>query len=710
MASIGEWVVGAFINFSGNGVREMQRLAASANAANDALARQKGILTRDQYALNQYARRMEEIAANRQRVIGNVAGTVALAGVAAMTDAVTQASKLQTIFVAIQNATGATASQMEQYSQRFYNIADKNGMSVQDAADIVRVFARASGGRMSLGNIMNMTEQGGAQFAMIMKNARGESYDEAATQAITLAHMFRAYDPKSQDRMFDAMAHLGEMMPHNLNAAITQMGYFLPKLKTMGVSDSDAVAMMAWLDQSGYGRGKGGTGLRTLVEQGLGPLQLTTHAQGFKKHMLEQMGLINAAGDSNFYNAKTNQFDVFGYFQHISDWFAKQPNKGRAIRDITGTFGTQGGNIAALLEDPLLVSGLRELRNFSQDRRISQHEQAGKYENTVAFQAGRAWHNFQSLMTDVAGPWLNDITAMFRSIGDKLHAAQAYLHAHKDVEKAVGVLVFTITTVATALAGLASLGLIVKIGAFVSGAGSASSAFMGPLGWLDGVLFRGVLSKVALGLIDLFTGSGGFAMLLRFVGPWLMRFVPFVGWVVLAIQGLTLLAETIKRIPTIVTAIHNWWAQWQGPIGYTIGYVFGVIERMITAAIQEMLVVAGATVQALGSNSWLLATGPGGYGQLAIALAQAQIQAQKDWDSTHHLGFGDEFGRGHLGGVAGHSFQPHFDVRINVSPNGRGGVNVDSVTVQHGSSINGTIRTGPFTGARATATLGAPGH
>jgi hypothetical protein len=48
MASSSEWVVEAFINFSGNGAREMQRLEASADAVNDALAGKKRVLTNDQ--------------------------------------------------------------------------------------------------------------------------------------------------------------------------------------------------------------------------------------------------------------------------------------------------------------------------------------------------------------------------------------------------------------------------------------------------------------------------------------------------------------------------------------------------------------------------------------------------------------------------------------------------------------------------------------
>ena len=694
MASIGEWVVGVFVNFTGNGVREMQRLSLAASSVNDQLKRQQGLLTADQAALNRYNRQMEEIALRRQRLIGNVAGTIAVAGVAAMGDAVTQAAKLQTIFVAIQNATGATAEQMDRYSQRFYDIADRNGMAVQDAADIVRVFARASGGRLSLAQLVDLADKGGAQFSMIMKNARGEDYETSATQAITLAHMFRAYDPAGQAKMFDAMAHLGEMMPHNLNAAITQMGYFLPKLKTMGVDDASAVALMAWMDQSGYGRGKGGTGLRTLVEQGLGPLQLTTHAQGVKAVLLREMGLIDAHGNSPFYDAKTKSFNIFGYLGAIHDWVAKQPRMDTALKTITSTFGTQGGNIAALMADPAVVAGLQELRRFSTDSRVSQREQAARYENTVMFQAGRAWSNFQSLMTELAFPWLQQATNLLRSLGGKLHALQVYFHGHRDIEKSVGVVVASVTTVAAALAGL---GLIAKIGGVAAGGGAASSVFMGALGWLDAVLFRGILSKVVLGVLDLVGGRGIFA----FLG----RFIPVVGWVTAALEGLNLFVHFVENLPTIVTAIHNWWAKWQGPIGYTINWVFFAITKMLVDAIQLMFTTIASVVATAAHNLWLLGS-ISGQAQLAELMAESAVQAQRDWDRSHHesftsgtvRAFNDVFGPG------GMKFNPI----INVNVSGQN-VRVDSVTMQHGSNVSGSIKTSPIA-SRAAAALGIPIH
>ena len=653
MASIGEWAVGVFVNFQGNGVREMQRLALAAGAVNDQLKRQQGLLTADQAALNRYNRQMAELGARRQQIVAGIASTVAVAGTAAMADAVTQAAKLQTIFVAIQNATGATAQQMERYSQRFYDIADRNGMAVQDAAEIVRVFARSSGGRLSLDQIMDLTQNGGAQFAMVMKNARGESYDAAATQAITLAHMFRAYDPQGLAKMFDAMAHLGEMMPHNLNAAITQMGYFLPKLKTMGVDDASAVALMAWLDQSGYGRGKGGTGLRSLIEQGLGPLQITGHVQAGKAKLLHEMGLLDAADHSPFYDAKTRSFNVFGYLGAIHDWVARQPRLDTALKTITSTFGTQGGNIAALMADPTVVSGLQQLRAFSTDPRVSQGEQGKRYENTVGYQAMRAWNNFQSLMTELAWPWLGKITNFLRSTGDKLHDAQKYLHEHKDIEKTVGAVIAAITSAATGIAALASLNIGGKVLASSGTGTAASSVFMGLGGWIDSVLFGGALSKIALGVLDLLEGRGG---------ALLLRMIPGVGWALAAIEGLALFVRLVENLPTIVTAIHNWWAKWQGPIGYTIGWAFGEIGRMIVAGAHGLVFIVRHAFDGLGLGD--LNDTP----EQFWAKVQANMAlAQKQWDLTQHPGFWDELHRGAAGGFAGHGFQPHVQTQVGVN-------------------------------------------
>lgn len=511
------WVVGVVINFTSNGAVTMSRLASQTRLANAALGAQQGVLSKNQLAMIRYQERMEALKTSALRVGTAISAAFAVAGVAAIGSAVSEAAKLQTALVGIQNATGANNSQMLAIRQTAYTISAATAQSVVDSAHIMAVMARS--GVNDPKRLMQIALPA-AQFADVQYLSRGVPFTEGAQQAIMLAHMFRQYDPKGLTKIFDSMTRLSEMMPHNLSAAVTQMGYYLPTFKSIGVSDDQSIATMALLDRFGYGRGKGGTGMANLALEALGPLQQTGYAQSGKASMLKAMGLIDEHGHSLFYDAQKKTFDFLAFLNQLGDYA-----KGKRADDVTKTFisvfGKQGGRMAMLAEDPKFAAQISSITKSMNRSDLGMVAQQGRYMNTLAGQFQLAVTNFKSVMTELAYPWLDRLTAVFRVLGDSLHSFQVWLHQHPHAEKAIG---------AGAAAGtVAASGLAL--------AGTASLAMRG-LGFLG---IGGALKSMGPAIMG-FVRTFAFSVSLVF--PWLarlaafgLRLVPIVGWIVTAIEA-----------------------------------------------------------------------------------------------------------------------------------------------------------------------------
>lgn len=513
------WVVGVVINFTSNGAMTMSRLASQTRLANASLGAQQGIISKNQLAMMRYQERMEALHGAALRFGTAMSAAFAVAGVAVMTSAVTEAAKLQTALVGIQNATGANQSQMSRIQQTAYNISAATAQSVVDSAHIMAVMARSG---VNDPNKLMQIALPAAKFADVQFLSRGVSFQEGAQQAIMLAHMFRQYDPKGLTNIFDMMTRLSELMPHNLSAAVTQMGYYLPTFKSIGVSDEQSIATMALLDRFGYGRGKGGTGMANLALEALGPLQMTAHAQVGKANILREMGLIDSAGHSVFYDPKTKNFNFIGFLTQLSD-YAKGKRGDDVTKQFISVFGKQGGRMAMLAEDPKFVAQITAIMKTMNRKDLGMDQQQGRYMNTLAGQFQLAVTNFKSVMVELAYPWLGKLTEVFRTLGNSLHSFQVWLHQHPTAEKAIGA-GFAGATVAAgglAVAGASQLALralgFSGLGGLLSGSGGILTGIMGFVRTFSlsvSLLFPWVARLAAFGI----------------------RFVPIVGWIITAIE------------------------------------------------------------------------------------------------------------------------------------------------------------------------------
>ncbi len=539
---------------------------------------------------------------------GPGAGTFALAGAGmaaggGLLSGIRGAADLQTAMVGIRNATGATPQQMDMLQQQAYSLSALTAQSVGDSAHIMAVMARSG---MNDPNQLMKISKPAALFADVQFLSRGVPFEEGAKNAIMLAHLFHAYNPADATKMFDQMTRLSEMMPDNLSKAVTQMGYFVPQLKALGVPNEQNIALMALLDRVGYGRGKGGTGVAALVMNALGPLQLTKHAQVGKNDLLRQIGVLGASGQSLFYDKKTQSFDMIGFLHQLGKYGATH-DRADTVKNFKGAFGTGGGRIADMATDRNFIDQLNKIISFMGRTDLSMIEQQKRYMNTLNGQFQLFTTNFKSFLTDMMWPWLDRLRDTFHFLGDKIHDTQQWMHQHPTARKAAGI----------GLAGLAAAGTVASlaIGGYIAsgalhwatgglfkgiGAHAAANAISGTkvanrLGGLGG-LFKGAgqeagwfpgqvgrfgkwvgsgIGKVA-GKLDPFGGQffdpaawrpvtaflGRFSMILGRLAPILarlgLRFLGVVGWVSLAIDALKFFQQHPKEIGKWVGSIVGW--------------------------------------------------------------------------------------------------------------------------------------------------------
>lgn len=404
------------------------------------------------------------------RVGFNVLGVSAAA---AMYAGIRGAANLQMSLIGIKNATGANAKQMDMLREKAFQISNVTAQSVSNSADIMRVMARASAGVFTPEQLAQVALPA-AKFADVQFLSRGVSFETGATWAIQLAHLFRQYDPKGVDSLFDKMTRLSEMMPHDLGTALRQMTYYMPAFKALHVSDDSSIASMALLDRFGFGRGKGGTNIADLVLQALGPLQMTKHMQVAKKDLLVQMGVVDASGKSKFFNKKSDSFDLIGFLRQLSIYGNdKNPHTGaptrsaaELVKEFVSVFGKQGSRVGLMAADPKFLTQLTNITHFLGRKDLGLNQQQANYMNTLNGQFQRARTNLQSLLTDTMWGSLVPLTHDFRALADSLSSMQGWVHAHRDETGRI-----IKGMVAIALAAFVSLGVSAfRMFASVSGA------------------------------------------------------------------------------------------------------------------------------------------------------------------------------------------------------------------------------------------------
>ncbi len=459
-----------------------------------------------------------QTALERQRasVLNNYSMGVAAVGAVAIGDSIVQAAKLQRTLIAIRNETGANTREMGKFYNTVFQIANTMGVSPSTAGDVMLNISRLTAGTLSTAQMQAIAPMV-AGFASTINFNRPDVSVEAATQAdIQLSHLFRAYSPEALKPLQDKVYRLSGLMVETPAQAVRQMSYFEPLFKGLKISDNTSIAMMALLDRAGF-RQKVGTNVRAMMLQELGPLQMTKHYQEGQGKILKEMGVFDAHGNYAW-NIKSGPnkggVDFLGMLQAVSKWAIAKESAGVpnsvVAKDIYGALGKQGGTIGTLMADPKMLPILAGILDYLKNPNVSLAAGERNRQDSIEFQAGHAWGNFQAIMTELGyrATW---VAGSLKTVADDFHNIQAWLHGHRTAEDWIGGLGVGVTALA-ALGASARVtfgvlrfvggGLygIYSVGGKAAGAlysvGSAASAATGPVAGTAGAL-RGLAGASA---------------------------------------------------------------------------------------------------------------------------------------------------------------------------------------------------------------------
>ncbi len=498
------WLISVMMRFTSNGSRVMSEMAAATRTANAAVEAQTAKVNAATLAMQRF--KMEAVGVGL-----TVAKSFVIAGAAVGAYSIAQAASLQRTLTAIRNETGADPRKIGGVYNNIFDIANRIGVSPNEAAQSWLDVSRLTAGQLTVAQMKKVAPQVLDFASLINYNRPDVSVDEATKAGLQLVHLFRAYTPAKISPLLDQVYRLSGLMAETPSQAVRQMSYYEPLFKGLKIDTGTSVGMMALLDRAGF-RMKVGTNVRAAMLQALGPLQLTQHAQQAKLGMLEQMGVFRNGKFA--WNLPGGGTDFTGMLTAVAKWsqaleHAGTPNS-EVAKILYGTFGKQGGNIMQLMADPVMLKILGDIKAYQRNPNVSLKAGMANRDDTLSFQAGRAWGNFKADLTELGWVTLPQLTSEFRSLGNTLHGVQMYLHQHRTAEKWVVGGIGAVTGLSTAALALAGVG---KVFSFLR---SGIRAFYGVEG--PAKTFGQAIDALPRPLSAATGGLGRLAGALRFIG------------------------------------------------------------------------------------------------------------------------------------------------------------------------------------------------
>ena len=443
---------------------------------------------------------MAKLVASTSNLGTAMSGIIAASGAAFMGDALKNAGQLQQTLLSIKNETGATSAQMGNFYNSAFKIANQAGMTPEQGGEMLRTISRLTAGQFDVGKMVTIAPAITDYASKVHFNRPEIGIEDAARTGIQMAHLFQTYQPDKIKSLLDLNYRLSGMMAEAPDAALRQMSYYVPLFKALKISDETSVGVMALLDRAGF-RNKVGTNVRALALESLGPLQLTSSAQKGKRGILTEMGLFKNGKFA--WNTPDGGLDYFGELGAIANWAKTQSDHhvpmSKVVQEMVGALGKQGATVGALFLNQEMPGILDGIRKYLADPNVGLKAAGTNRDAGLNFQFSRATSNLTAVMTELGYPWLKDVTAFFKGLGDNLHSFQAWLHGHRDTEKQIGAAVagitaiagirFTVGTASLLISGAKALGMFATV---APGVGLAAKS----LAILDGVFLAGMGGRV----------------------------------------------------------------------------------------------------------------------------------------------------------------------------------------------------------------------
>jgi TP901 family phage tail tape measure protein len=537
--------------------------------------------------------RVAKLQATMSAIQGTAALMGAALGAAFIKDGVEGAARLQVAMQSVQNATAATTAQVEQMRRLAFKVS---GVTAQDVATIAEEMSIAARGGIGLGKggkfdpaVMAALFPEIAKFADVQYLSPAHSDPSETTRLATqFVHYFKAYDQKKIALMLDQVNRVLQSQPEGLQQLVAQGKYFIPMATNLGVSYQDIAGYLAIMGQTGFLRGRGGTGMERVI---LGAIKataegsVTTFQQQKRLSALQELGMIGPDGKPSYVDDKGNlQLNaLIGALDIARQKLGAIPFSS----DVYKVFGAQGQQLLSTLVDPAVQEQFIRVKAHMASLSSIDKMQAD-YMKTFS----GSWQMFITNLSNVSKaifyPILPQLTVMFTGLAQALavlgqffteHPITAELTAWATIISTIGLAIFGIVKLLAAARGFMA----------IAGIGSVTNpAFAGVFGGLG-------------------AAAGAVA------GP------------IAVVLGIIAAIKLLNNLPDIYVHVSNWWALNKEKIAYNIGYAFGQITAYLVQGVVMMWQYVTAFAGSLFSNPAMMGA--------AVALASDNPAVAKQlWD------------------------------------------------------------------------------
>jgi hypothetical protein len=408
---------------------------------------------------------------------------------------------MQTAETTLQVATGATSSQMKRLHELAFTVAANTGQSVSDTMGNFAILASSGlGGANQIAQLATPA----IKYADIQyfKTGGKVSFQESIDQVATIAHQLGAYTPQAMLPILEKLNRLSFAMPNTMRQVSTQLGYFAPIFKSVGVPVDQTIEAAGLLSRAGLLRGKGGSSLANFLHVALGAgVMPGTLLNSKQERGLRDFGLVDKSGRSRYlsYNSATGktEFDFNTAFKHVIKGLNDIPAgmKGQAAADWRamriGEFNKTFGLVGSRAAEALTPEGLQNLTDSLSRAKeaLSLDELQSKYMDNIVTQEKRFTASLQTMSVALMAPWIGRVTAFISNAATQLDHATAWLNKHPKEAEGIA---YDLTAIGTALSfgGVVFLGEVaVNLGKCATGLAAldvAARSFPGVGGGISG--------------------------------------------------------------------------------------------------------------------------------------------------------------------------------------------------------------------------------
>lgn len=626
------WSIGVFIRASSNVSQVMAGISSSSARANTGIGQTNRLLSQQEAQI----RRMRAMQAGAY-----IGAGVAAVGATAIVAGVRGAAQLQMAMTTVGQATGSTRGELAKLQQQVLDLSDVTAQSASTIAQEMATAAKA--GLNSYQRLFTAFPQiarfADVQYFAAKASGRSMSPVEAVNIATQFAHYFQAYSGKPLENMLNQLNKLMFTQPEDMTRLLNQGKYFIPLGRVLGLSMRQNMELLAAMGQTGFLRGRGGTGVENTLLGAINATTMTGHLQGARARALRELGIIDSSGRNVLIDHGRLSWDKL---TKVLNAAATRLSPVQYASDLQSAFQRIATQFLAVFTSPAVQSQMRFI-NAVFDRMGTVDEFFSKFFNNLIPQLQRFGTNFTNLLINIFLPTLPYLTAAFRKMADVLQALGDWFGAHPKAGIAAAITAFGATAAAAIFAARQMWLLntsIIAVGrsaggrAVIGGAeGAAGGGFLGGMaGKLRAFLGLGPSLRTTGGLypeVEALIARGFMARLAAGIGS---KFIPIVGWAAAAVTAVNAIVSVFTHLPSIATNVHNWWVNNQYQIGYTIGVVFATIGKMLQNAIMGLVSGTGSAISTFASN-WSMLLSPGGQQRLMQLMLQNAQKAQGQWNA-----------------------------------------------------------------------------